>query len=257
MEFKHVIWLVAGTTEGRKIAEFFAQRNDVLCYVSVATAYGAELLPRKENIKILAERMDEQAMLKFLKEQKPELVLDATHPYATIVTETLRKACETVPCEYWRVVREQGTYKDSITVADFTEAVELLSHTKGNIFLTTGSKNLPDFMQIPDYQNRIAVRILPMADSLQKAMSCGYKPANIVCMQGPFSKELDVAMFKHYQAKYVVTKDSGKVGGFPGKEAAAKEIGAKLLIITRNAETGSSYLDVINKLQARLGGKGV
>ena len=75
---KHVLWLVAGTTEGRKLATALAAFPDMEIYVSVATAYGAALLPQLPQVKILQQRMDAGAMRKFLQEQKPELVLDAT-----------------------------------------------------------------------------------------------------------------------------------------------------------------------------------
>ena len=107
----------------------------------------------------------------------------------------------------------------------------MLSHTEGKIFLTTGSKNLPDFTAVPDYSERIALRILPMQDSLAKAVELGYKPANVVCMQGPFEEDLNIAMIKHFNAKYLVTKDSGKAGGFEEKISAAHKAGAELVII--------------------------
>jgi precorrin-6A/cobalt-precorrin-6A reductase len=87
-------------------------------------------------------------MQTFLQEQKPELVLDATHPYATVVTQTLQQACQQEQVEYQRMVRPQGQYAHCIMVDSFAEAVEVLSQTTGTIFLTTGSKNLPDFTHL-------------------------------------------------------------------------------------------------------------
>ena len=48
--------------------------------------------------------------------------------------------------------------------------MELLNHLEGNIFLTTGSKNLPDFTGVKDYAERIALRILPMESSLKSLL---------------------------------------------------------------------------------------
>ena len=81
-----------------------------------------------------------------------------------------------------------------------------------------------------DYAERIVLRILPLESSLQIALKLGYKPAHIICMQGPFSKELNVAMLKKYGSKFMVTKDSGAVGGFDEKVEAAAAAGA----FTRN-----------------------
>ena len=238
---KHVLWLVAGTTEGRKLATALAAFPDMEIYVSVATAYGAALLPQLPQVKILQQRMDAGAMRKFLQEQKPELVLDATHPYATVVTQTLQQACRKEQVEYQRIVRPQGQYAHCIMVDSFAEAVEVLSQTTGTIFLTTGSKNLPDFTHLPDFSKRVVVRILPMPESLEKALDLGYERSRIICMQGPFSEEVNTAMFAQFETRYVVTKDSGATGGFPEKEAAALKTGAKLVVIARSPEQGSSY----------------
>ncbi|MBR2071825.1 MAG: precorrin-6A/cobalt-precorrin-6A reductase, partial [Phascolarctobacterium sp.] len=89
----------------------------------------------------------------------------------------------------------------------------------------------------------------PMESSLQSALELGYKPANIVCMQGPFSKELNVATLKKFNSKFMVTKDSGEVGGFLEKIAAAQEAGAKLIVIGRTTEEqGESYEEILKYL---------
>ena len=87
-----------------------------------------------------------------------------------------------------------------------------------------------------------------MEHSLQTAVQLGYKPANIVCMQGPFSKELNIAMMKKFHSKFMVTKDSGAAGGFEEKVEAAEAAGAKLIVIGRTKEEGAGYSDILNNL---------
>lgn len=246
------IWIIGGTSEGRGLVKELAQL-DIEIYVSVATMYGAKLIEQHSNVKVLPERMDLAAMQAFLAEHQPDCVIDATHPYATVVTQTVKEACALSGTEYLRLVRPaEAGYGSAVVVHDFAEAAEVLSHTEGKIFLTTGSKNLPDFTAVPDYSERVALRILPMQDSLAKAVELGYKPANIVCMQGPFEEDLNIAMIKHFNAKYLVTKDSGKAGGFEEKIAAAHEAGAELVIIARSEnEHGSGYADIVAQMKAR------
>lgn len=246
---KPVIWLIGGTSEGRALIKALANFN-VELFVSVATDYGAELIEKQDNLTILAERMDLEKMQAFLLEHKPACVIDATHPYATIVTATVQKACALEKTKYLRLLRPVGEAGDYIIAKDFSEAVELLNNLEGNIFLTTGSKNLKDFTGVENYKERIALRVLPMESSLQSALELGYKPANIVCMQGPFSKELNVATLKKFNSKFMVTKDSGEVGGFLEKVAAAQEAGAKLVVIGRiTEEQGESYEEILKYLR--------
>ena len=246
---KTVIWLIGGTSEGRALIKALVNFN-VELFVSVATDYGAELIEKQDNLMILAERMDLEKMRAFLQEHKPACVIDATHPYATIVTATVQKACALENTKYLRLLRPVGEAGEYIITKDFSEAVELLNNLEGNIFLTTGSKNLKDFTAVENYKERIALRVLPMESSLQSALELGYKPANIVCMQGPFSKELNVATLKKFNSKFMVTKDSGEVGGFLEKVAAAQEAGAKLIVIGRTTEEqGESYEEILKYLR--------
>ena len=122
-----------------------------------------------------------------------------------------------------RLVRPAAEeHKNCIIVQDFNEAVELLSHTEGNIFLTTGSKTLQEFTSVPDYKERIALRVLPMLDSLSKALELGYKPANIICIEE--------------------------------KAQAAAKAGAKLIVIARNGEElGTGYSEIVKLLKDRYG----
>ncbi len=252
---KPVIWLIGGTSEGRALIKAMADL-DVDLFVSVATDYGAELIEAQDNLTIMAERMDLAKMRTFLKNHQPACVIDATHPYAAIVTATVQEACVLENAKYVRLLRPVGEAGDYITVRDFHEAVELLNQVEGNIFLTTGSKNLKDFTAVQDYKERIALRVLPMESSLLSALSHGYKPANIVCMQGPFSKELNVALFKKFRSKFVVTKDSGEVGGFAEKVEAANEAGAKLIVIGRAVEEqGKGFDEILEDLRKNFAGK--
>ena len=99
MAKKHVI-LFAGTTEGRILANWLDEQSGVTGIVCVATEYGAELLEEEMSLKHLTVhcgRLDEGAMEAFLKKESPSLVIDATHPYAQVVTANIRKACEKYP----------------------------------------------------------------------------------------------------------------------------------------------------------------
>ena len=89
----HKILLFAGTTEGRLIAEHLAGKGLPLD-VSVATEYAANLLPAASNIRIFTNRLDAGQIQDLLHSEGYSLVLDATHPYALHITESVREACE-------------------------------------------------------------------------------------------------------------------------------------------------------------------
>ena len=82
----------AGTTEGYEISRFLSE-NKVSVLACVATEYGSRSLEENEFLSIRAERLDKEQMQELFAAERPELVLDATHPYAAEVTVNIREAC--------------------------------------------------------------------------------------------------------------------------------------------------------------------
>lgn len=249
--------LFAGTAEGRKLAQVLAQSKGEV-HVCVTTEYGASLIPHAENIHIHTGRMEEEDMEIFLKEKDIELCLDATHPYADQVTENIQRACEKLQIERMRILRrEENAVKstDCVFVASVEEAVAYLEHTKGNVLVTTGSKELKKYTALTDYKNRIFARVLSTAEVAAACKEIGFEGKNLICMQGPFSEELNYAMLKQINAAYLVTKSSGAAGGFEEKCEAAIRANARLMIIGRpkEKEQGISLEDAVLKLKKRLG----
>ena len=67
---KPVIWLIGGTSEGRRLIKELA-KLPVELYVSVATDYGASLIEPQPGMTVMAERMDLAAMRAFIREHRP------------------------------------------------------------------------------------------------------------------------------------------------------------------------------------------
>ena len=211
----------AGTTEGYEICSFLA-KNKVSVLACVATDYGSKSLKEDEYLKIHAGRLNGTEMEKLLKKLSPGLVLDATHPYAAEVTENIRTACKNTGLSYERVLREKGAYQDKAVYVEDTEAaVRFLEDTKGNILLTTGSKELGKFTALSDAGERIYARVLSLPSVMETCKGYGFEGKHLIGMQGPFSMELNTAMLRQYDCRYLVTKDTGKAGGFQEKIDAA------------------------------------
>lgn len=236
------------------MVEFLASQN-ISVTACVATEYGQTLLSPADNLTISAKRLTEPEMVDMLSKSCFDVVVDATHPYASMVTENIVAACAETGTEYLRLLRSgAAATEDAVFVSDIAGAVEYLNTADGNILLTTGSKELIKFVSIRDFENRIFARVLPMEESLRLCQEAGVKNAHILAMQGPFSKEMNVAMLKSVDAKYMVTKDSGSKGGFDEKIAAAREAGAKLVVIGRPPQKdGLDYHDTVALLCQRFG----
>ena len=247
------ILIFAGTIEGRKLTEYLA-KNNVCVYVSVATEYGETLIEEKENIHVSAKRMTTEDMELYIKDNKINYVVDATHPYAVEVTENIKSACEKTAVEYLRLIRKSDdTDSNFLVVESVEEAAEYLCNTSGNILLTTGSKELAKYTIIPDYKERVFARVLSTANVAAECAKLGFEGKNLICMQGPFSEELNYAMLKQIDAKYLVTKDTGKQGGFEEKINAAARAGVKVILVSRKCkEEGMNYFEIISYLCKKL-----
>ena len=249
--------LFAGTTEGRQIAGYLKTQSDPAC-VFAATEYGGELIEASDSLTVVTGRMDLAAMEACFRKNKGALVIDATHPYAAEVSRSLRTAAARTGNPYWRVLRSsepEAAWKNDkniFTVRSVKEAVSFLAGTTGRVLLTTGSKNLKEFAALPDYTSRVYARVLSVTASAILAEETGLKGDHLICMQGPFSAEMNLACIHHVQAEWLVTKETGQAGGFPEKLSAAEAAGCRVLVILRPVEeSGMTPEECISRLQKK------
>ena len=152
--------LFAGTTEGRELAEYLAGCK-VQVTACVATEYGETLISPQTNLTVHAGRMDRQQMQQLIQQEGFDLVIDATHPYAAVVTQNIAAACAQTDVPLYRCLREseQGQdelegYPHLLMAQDTEQAAHLLEEIEGNILLTTGSKELPAYRQVKGFAER-------------------------------------------------------------------------------------------------------
>ncbi len=250
------ICIFAGTTEARWLVELLSTQP-VAVTACVATEYGETLLPEANNVTVRSGRIPVGEIIEMLSETKFELVIDATHPYAASITESVARACAETGTEYLRLLREESDKVSGVQYASSAEdAAAFLSETDGNILLTTGSKDLKTYSRIKDFTARVYARVLPLDASLALCREAGVQPSHILAMQGPFSEKMDTAMLRAVSAKWLVTKDGGEAGGFPAKVAAARKAGADVLVIGRPKQReGKSFSQVLEILERRFGFK--
>ena len=251
------IVIFAGTTEGRRLSELLADAG-IAHTVCVATEYG-EIVMREQTdtteaaradgqplVKLHRGRMDREQIREFLQDEGYEIVVDTTHPYARVVTENIRSAVDSLKSSgkeaqlpiYLRLEREiAGAAEADDSAANIryfennTDCAKALENTEGNILLTTGSKELSVYCASGRLKDRLYVRILPGRESLELCMERGIQGRQILALQGPFSTELNAALLKQYDIRHMVTKNSGRTGGYQEKVQAAEMLGIPVYVI--------------------------
>ena len=244
----------AGTTEGYELCRFLSE-HQISVYACAATEYGGKALTETPYLHIHTGRLSREEMEAFFLKEEPNFVLDATHPYAAEVTDNIKSACEKTGFFYQRVLREQGRQAEKAVYVESTEAAaEFLNTTEGNVLLTTGSKELKKFLGVKDYKERLYARVLSLPSVMEECSAAGFEGKHLIGMQGPFSRELNEAMLRQFHCRYLVTKDSGKAGGFQEKIEAAFSCGAIPVIIGRPLkEEGLSLVECKKWLSQKFG----
>lgn len=224
------VLVFAGTTEGRELAELLADSN-IKCSVCVATDYALELMNDK-RLDVHCGRLTEEEMEVLMRDGKFDVVVDATHPYAQIVSQNVRQAADKESISLIRLRRSTESAEEGfVSFKTHEECSAWLSLQTGNILLTTGSKDLGSYAKNETIKNRLFVRVLPGEESIRLCTANGITGRQIIAMQGPFSAQMNECILREYSIDWMVTKISGHAGGFEEKIEAAKKAGVGICAI--------------------------
>lgn len=224
------VLIFAGTTEGRELAELLADSN-IKCSVCVATDYALELMNDK-CLDVHCGRLTEEEMEVLMRDGSFDVVVDATHPYAQIVSQNVRQAADKESISLIRLRRSTESAEEGfVSFKTHEECSAWLSFQTGNILLTTGSKDLGSYAKNETIKNRLFVRVLPGEESIRLCTANGITGRQIIAMQGPFSAQMNECILREYSIDWMVTKISGHAGGFEEKVEAAKKAGVGICAI--------------------------
>lgn len=229
------VLVFAGTTEGRELAELLADSN-IKCSVCVATDYALELMNDK-RLDVNCGRLTEEEMEVLMRDGKFDVVVDATHPYAQIVSQNVRQAADKESISLIRLLRSTESAEEGfVSFKTHEECSAWLSFQTGNILLTTGSKDLGSYAKNETIKNHLFVRVLPGEESIRLCTANGITGRQIIAMQGPFSAQMNECILREYSIDWMVTKISGHAGGFEEKVEAAKKAGVGVCAILPPSE---------------------
>ncbi len=255
-----MILVLGGTSDSLEICDRINKYEDLPYTLSVTTSYGEDLA-RKHAKNVITGKLTKEDMVRFIKENNINKIIDATHPYAIEVSKNAIQCAKELNIDYLRYERKSLikdiSYENKYLVSSIEEACKMAREKGRNIFIGTGSKNLPKIVElIPD--RNLIVRVLPTSDVILSCESLGLNADNIIAMKGPFSQSINEEFYKHYNVDLVVTKESGIAGGFLEKVNACETLQIPVVIITRekmNYPLVVNGIDELEKLFINLLGK--
>ena len=238
--------IFGGTSEGRELSQALAKAGaDVV--VSVVSDVGAEEQGVLAGVQVEVGPKEEDGIRAMISDA--DLVIDATHPYAVIVTDNIRRAAEAEGVERLRLLRDESDseaqgVEDILYVKTAQEAANAAYAAGGRVLLTTGSKELGVYAEILDPE-LLYPRVLPVVSSIQTCEEAGIPHRNIIAVQGPVSEEMNRAVRRDYRIDLMITKDSGRAGGFAEKINAARSCGVSIIVIRRPEEEGLPFDQIL------------
>lgn len=228
------VHVFGGTSDARLICQQLDAAGERYS-LSVASDAGRQLAGDIGG-EILVGRMDAAAMTDFLVARQVRWVIDASHPYASLLTDNVITACEQaqVPMTRYQRPSEIDALQHPLLhkVDSLTAACAVALSLGPRILLTTGSKQLADYQRGLTGKT-LLVRVLPTADVLNQCEALGLGVDNIIALRGPFSAEFNHALYVFCQPDVVITKESGAQGGYQEKVAPCLALNIPCIVVRR------------------------
>jgi precorrin-6A/cobalt-precorrin-6A reductase len=229
-----MILLIGGTSETAPLASGIAAAG---YEVLVSTATDAPLeIGADPRICRRTGRLDDKGLIALAGEKGVRAIVDAAHPYASAAHAAALNAARhlSIPC---LVLRRPAMETEGIPVrfaADHAEAAALAFADGRPVLITTGSRNLAPYAEAARGTGvPFAVRVLDAPESLTACRKAGIAEERIIAGRGPFTLEENLAAIRRFGIGVLVTKDSGRAGGFDAKLAAARQTGCSIIVLSR------------------------
>ncbi len=220
------ILILGGTTEARLLAERLAGRADLDVTLSLA---GRTASPARQGVPVRSGGFGGAAGLAdYLVNERIDALIDATHPYASVISANAAMAAHTTGVAFVALRRPPWTAVagDRWTeVSDVGAAVRTLGQAPRRAFLALGRNELAPFVGAP--QHHYLIRSVDPVDPPLPVPHVSY-----VTGRGPFSEADDRALMTAHRIEVVIAKNSGGAATY-GKIAAARALGIGVIMLRR------------------------
>lgn len=213
-----MLLVFGGTTEGRKAAEVLEEAGSPYFY---STKTGEQELALRHGT-VISGAMDAVAIESFCLEHSIRLLIDAAHPFATQLHQTIAQVAESLQIPVIRYERIYPPRDADITWIDDYSQVPTDIHS---LLATTGVQSICKLKYLEEQGIRIYYRILPRESSMALAKAQGARDEQLCFYED--SSQITV------EAEAILLKESGLSGGFVEKVEAARRKGMRIIALKR------------------------
>ncbi len=249
------IILLGGTKDSTNIIEFIKKNYDAYILTTTTTEYGARLARESGSDDTTARPLPKDEIIDMIKSEGFELLIDATHPFASHITQTSASIAKELKMPYIRFERPTTNLENIDTshihyVNSFDEAGKLIKDkiVDGNVLHFAGANTMEEILKYVAV-DRFYPRILKVKSSIEKCEKLGVDPSHIIAMKGAAGVDENIELIEKYDASVMITKESGDVGGVIEKIQAANEKDVAVVMIQRPEIEELNKNDIVSNLE--------
>jgi len=251
------ILILGGTTEARLLAGRLADRAGYEITLSLA---GRTASPAAQAVPVrIGGFGGAEGLAGYLLRERIDLLIDATHPYAEVISANAVEAARRASVARLVLRRPPWVAVEGdrwTETGDVSEAVRALGETPRRVFVTLGRNELLPFTGAP--QHHYLFRSVDPVDPPLPLPHAAY-----VIGRGPFAESADHALMTEHRINVVVAKNSGGTATY-GKIAAARALGLEVIMLRRprpleepSVETVEAAVDFIDHALTSAAARGV
>ncbi|MDZ8110737.1 MAG: cobalt-precorrin-6A reductase [Nostoc sp. DedQUE12a] len=229
------VLILGGTGDAAELAARLAAMEEVETITSLAGRTREPLVPlgdlRVGGFGGVA------GLVSYLEVMQIDLLIDATHPFATQISWNAVDAATKVGIPHLMLIRPpwQKISGDRwIEVDSVTAAATALQNQAQRVFLTVGRQELAAFAHLKDIWFLMRMIDPPTLDAL-------VPPGMLLCDRGPFTLNNEREILTHNNIDTIVSKNSGGDATY-AKIIAARELEVKVVMVSRPAIPPGNYV---------------
>ena len=223
-----MILVFGGTTEGRKAVEVLEEGGSPYYY---STKTGEQDLTLHHGQRIDGA-LDAEAMQIFCRENDIRLIVDAAHPFATLLHQTIAEVSDALKIP---AIRYERIFPERDASLVWIDSYDQVPHDIKTLLATTGVQSISKLKPLEAAGVKVYYRILNRESSIALAQKQGATMEQLCYFEDP--KDVPV------EADAILLKESGLSGGFQEKVDAAKAKGMRILVLKR-PETPAAFRTV-------------
>ena len=245
------VWILSGTSDGPVIANRLLELNYSV-FASVLTYKAGQAYIDNPKLHIITGKLkNKDEIINFIKRNKIKCVVDATHPFAVIISENLNKACKEINTPLLLFERKSLICNtNNFFYIDDLKDINNVDLENKNILLAIGSRFLNETANY--YMNckaNVYTRVLPTHESITKAFRSCIKNSSIAILEPSQNNEsiLEKKLCDFWDIDYILCRESGS---YSQKNWERIVSGSKMkLFLVKRPKVKNDYSDSFNQYQ--------